>query len=92
VTAQLARSAGGPDGAIPYLLAAATHDTTAMIAEKLVGPKTNEVPEFAPPLRGLNQSVPLAGHVIIADAPGRRRAHPGEKARAQRTRYRHRNP
>src|SRR5579862_8615980 len=31
------RGAAGPDGLIPYLLAAATHDTTAVIAEVLIG-------------------------------------------------------
>ena len=69
------RGAAGPDGAIPYLLAAATHDTTAVIAETLIGPKTNEVPEFAPLLRALNHRVLLAGHVITIDAGHTVRAH-----------------
>jgi hypothetical protein len=69
------RGAAGPDGAIPYLLAAATHRGCAVIAERLIGPKTNEVPEFAPLLRGLNERVPLAGHVITVDAGHTVRAH-----------------
>src|SRR5450759_1893976 len=68
VDGKAVRGAAGPDGLIPYLLAAATHDATAVIAERLIGPKTNEVPEFAPLLRELNERVPLAGHVITADA------------------------
>jgi predicted transposase YbfD/YdcC len=69
------RGAAGPDGLIPYLLAAATHDTTAVIAEVLIGAKTNEVPEFAPLLRALNERIPLAGHVITIDAGHTVRAH-----------------
>lgn len=69
------RGAVGPDGSIPYLLAAATHEATAVIAERLIGPKTNEVPEFAPLLRELNARVPLAGHVITVDAGHTVRAH-----------------
>lgn len=69
------RGAVGSDGSIPYLLAAATHDRTAVIAERLIGPKTNEVPEFAPLLRELNTRVPLAGHVITVDAGHTVRAH-----------------
>ena len=60
---------------MPYLLAAALHEDTAVIAETLIGAKTNEVPEFAPLLRGLNQRYPLAGHVITIDAGHTVRAH-----------------
>lgn len=62
------RGAAGPDGQIPYLLAAATHHDSVVIAERAVGPKTGEVPGLAPLLRGLNQDIPLAGHVITVDA------------------------
>jgi predicted transposase YbfD/YdcC len=62
------RGAAGPGGQIPYLLAAATHDNAVVIAERAIGPKTNELPEFAPLLRRLNQQIPLAGHVITVDA------------------------
>lgn len=65
------RGAIGADGAIPYLLAAATHHDTAVIAERAIGPKTNEVPEFQPLLRGL----PLGGWVLTMDAGHTVRAH-----------------
>jgi predicted transposase YbfD/YdcC len=65
------RGAIGPDGHIPYLLAAATHTDCAVIAERLIGPKTNEVPEFAPLLRGLE----IAGCVLTMDAAHTVRAH-----------------
>jgi len=75
VDGKAVRGAAGPDGLIPYLLAAATHQDCAVIAEVLVGAKTNEVPEFAPLLRALNERVPLAGHVITIDAGHTVRAH-----------------
>ena len=65
------KGAIGSDGQIPYLLAAATHCDSAVIAERLIGAKTNEVPEFAPLLRGL----PVA-------APRRRARHPDDRDRA----------
>jgi hypothetical protein len=43
------RGAIGDDGQIPCLLAAATHGEAVMIAERMIGPKTNEVPEFRRP-------------------------------------------
>ena len=53
-----ARSAGrDADGQVPYLFAAATHGESVVLAERLIGAKTNEVPEFAPLLRGLAQRV-----------------------------------
>lgn len=75
VDGKAVRGAIGPDGHIPYLLAAATHTDSAVIAERLIGPKTNEVPEFAPLLRDLNGHVGLAGHVITMDAGHTVRAH-----------------
>jgi len=54
------KGAIGTDGQIPYLLAAATHQNSTVIAERLIGAKTNEVPEFAPLLRGL----PVGGWVL----------------------------
>src|SRR5262249_32161310 len=45
------RNAIGPDGQIPYLLAAATHGESVVIAERLVGAKSNEVPSVDPLLR-----------------------------------------
>ena len=59
VDGKAVKGAIGADGQIPYLLAAATHQDSAVIAERLIGAKTNEVPEFAPLLRGL----PVGGWV-----------------------------
>jgi len=67
------RGAIGPDGAIPYLLAAATHGESVVIAERLIGAKTNEVPEFAPLLRGL--PVAVGGCVFTMDAAHTVRSH-----------------
>jgi len=75
VDGKAVRGAAGPDGLIPYLLAAAAHGTGAVLAERLIGPKTNEVPGFAPLLRELNQYYCLAGHVITADAGHTVKAH-----------------
>ncbi len=75
VDGKAVRGAAGDDGLIPYLLAAVTHGAGAVLAEHLIGPKTNEVPEFAPLLRELSQYYCLAGHVITADAGHTVRAH-----------------
>jgi len=75
VDGKAVRGAAGPDGKIPYLLAAATHGSGIVLAEHLIGPKTNEVPEFGPLLRDLNEYCPLAGHVITADAGHTVKAH-----------------
>jgi predicted transposase YbfD/YdcC len=75
VDGKAVRGAAGPDGLIPYLLAAAAHGTGTVLAERLIGPKTNEVPEFAPLLHELNGCHALAGHVITADAGHTVRAH-----------------
>jgi hypothetical protein len=77
VDGKAVRGAAGEDGMIPYLLAAVTHGTGIVLAERLIGPKTNEVPEFAPLLLALNEYYPLAGHVITADAGHTVRAHAG---------------
>ncbi len=68
VDGKAVRGAAGEDGLIPYLLAAVTHGTGIVLAERLTGAKTNEVPEFAPLMLALNEYYPLAGHVITADA------------------------
>src|SRR5271165_3709345 len=75
VDGKAVRGAAGEDGMIPYLLAAVTHGTGIVLAERLIGPKTNEVPEFAPLLLALNEYYPLAGHVITADAGHTVKAH-----------------
>jgi predicted transposase YbfD/YdcC len=69
------RGAAGNDGLIPYLPAAASHGTGTVLAETLIGPKTNEVPELVPLLHRLNSYYLLAGHVITADAAHTVRAH-----------------
>jgi predicted transposase YbfD/YdcC len=71
VDGKAVRGAIGADGQIPYLLGAATHQDTTVIAERLIGAKTNEVPEFAPLLAGL----PLGGWVLSMDAAHTVRAH-----------------
>ncbi|HEY8642403.1 MAG TPA: ISAs1 family transposase [Candidatus Dormibacteraeota bacterium] len=75
VDGKAVRGAAGEDGLIPYLLAAAAHGTGTVLAEHLIGPKTNEIPGFAPLLRDLNEYYPLAGHVITADAGHTVKAH-----------------
>jgi predicted transposase YbfD/YdcC len=75
VDGKAVRGAAGNDGLIPYLLAAAAHGSGIVLAERLIGPKTNEVPGFAPLLRELNGYYCLAGHVITADAGHTVRAH-----------------
>ena len=57
VDGKAVRGAVDQDGQVPYLLAAATHDRSVVLAERLIGAKTNEVPEFAPLLRGLASRV-----------------------------------
>lgn len=67
------RGAVGADGMIPYLLAAASHGESVVLAERLIGAKTNEVPEFAPLLR--QAQAQFAGHVFTMDAAHTVRAH-----------------
>jgi predicted transposase YbfD/YdcC len=68
VDGKAVRGAVGPDGLVPYLLAAATHGRGEVLAEHLIGPKTNEVPELLPLLTQLDARFPLAGRVITVDA------------------------
>jgi predicted transposase YbfD/YdcC len=75
VDGKAVRGAAGPDGKVPYLLAAATHGTGIVLAEHLIGPKTNEIPQFGPLLLELDEYYPLAGHVITADAAHTVKAH-----------------
>lgn len=67
------RGAVGADGQIPYLLAAATHGESVVIAERLVGAKSNEVPSVQPLLRQIAPA--LAGCVLTMDALHTVRAH-----------------
>ena len=70
---------GDADGQVPYLLAAATHGESVVLAERLIGAKTNEVPEFAPLLRGLADRLSgvggVSGCVFTMDAAHTVRAH-----------------
>jgi predicted transposase YbfD/YdcC len=75
VDGKAVRGAAGPDGAIPFLLAAAAHGTGIVLAERAIGTKTSEIPEFAPLLLELDAYYPLAGHVITADAHHTVRSH-----------------
>jgi acylphosphatase len=75
VDGKAVRGAVGPDGTIPYLLAAATHVDTVVVAERAIGPKSNEVPAFQPLLRSLAQNRDLTGWVITMDAGHTVRAH-----------------
>lgn len=61
------RNAVGADCEIPYLLAVATHNSE-VLAETVIGPKTNEVPSSLPTLRALNERFPLVGRPITMDA------------------------
>jgi hypothetical protein len=60
VAGKAVSSAADTDGSIPYLLAGAAHGAGEVLAERLIEPKTNEVPGCAPLMRGLNK-VLLAG-------------------------------
>jgi hypothetical protein len=48
VDGKAVRGAIGEDGQVPYLLAAATHEESVVLAERLIGAKTNEVRREAP--------------------------------------------
>ena len=48
VDGKAVRGAVDQDGQVPYLLAAATHDRSVVLAERLIGAKTNEVRHEAP--------------------------------------------
>jgi hypothetical protein len=72
------RGAVTPGGAVPFLLAAATHGAvsrTVVVAERMIGPKTNEVPEVPPLLRGLAAYAGVAGCVLTMDAGHTVRSH-----------------
>ncbi len=59
VDGKAVRGAAGPDGAIPYLLAAAAHDTAAVIAEK---PSAGLAPRIAP--TEIKQDAASPGHPV----------------------------
>lgn len=59
------------DGRPAFLLAAATHTATAVLAQRQIGPKSNEIPGVGPLLAGLD----LAGAVVTMDSLHTQRAH-----------------
>jgi predicted transposase YbfD/YdcC len=70
------RGAVGADGKVPFLLAAATHTGCTVIAERAIGPKSNEVPQVAPLLRTLAAAGEgIGGCVLSMDAGHTVRAH-----------------
>jgi predicted transposase YbfD/YdcC len=76
VDGKAVRGAIGADGQVPYLLAAATHEESVVLAERLVGAKTNEVPELPPLLRELAERVGgVGGCVFTMDALHTVRSH-----------------
>jgi predicted transposase YbfD/YdcC len=76
VDGKAVRGAIGADGQVPYLLAAATHGESVVLAERLVGAKTNEVPELPPLLRGLaERGGGVGGCVFTMDALHTVRSH-----------------
>lgn len=58
-------------GRAAFLLAAVTHSATSVLAQAQIGPKSNEIPSFAPLLAGLE----LTGVVVTADSLHTQRAH-----------------
>jgi predicted transposase YbfD/YdcC len=70
------RGAVGADGKVPFLLAAATHTGCTVVAERAIGPKSNEVPQVQPLLRTLaGAGDGVGGCVFTADAGHTVRAH-----------------
>lgn len=65
------RGSRRPDGTVTHLLAAALHDGRAVLAQRQVGAKSNEIPAFVPLLDGLD----LTGKIVTADALHTQREH-----------------
>lgn len=61
---KVVRGAWRPDGSQVHLLSAISHDTAVVLAQRQIAAKTNEIPELAPLLAGLD----LTGVVVTADA------------------------
>ncbi|GAA2436636.1 ISAs1 family transposase [Actinomadura vinacea] len=59
------------DGATTYLLAAALHGHQAVVAQRQIDAKSNEIPAFVPLLTGLD----LTGKIVTADALHTQREH-----------------
>jgi predicted transposase YbfD/YdcC len=70
VDGKTVRGARRGDGTQVHLLSAISHDTGVVLAQREIAAKTNEIPELAPLLAGLD----LAGVVVTADALHTQRA------------------
>jgi predicted transposase YbfD/YdcC len=71
VDGKTVRGACGTDGKAPHLLAAMTAGDLAVVAQREIGAKTNEISAFAPLLAGLE----LEGGIVVADAMHTQRKH-----------------
>jgi predicted transposase YbfD/YdcC len=71
VDGKTVRGARGEDGAAPHLPAAMTGDDLAVVAQREVGAKTNEITQFAP----LPADLDPTGAIVVADAMHTRREH-----------------
>jgi predicted transposase YbfD/YdcC len=71
VDGKTVRGARGKDGQAPHLLAAMTANDLAVLAQREIGAKTNEITAFAPLLADLD----LDGAVVVADAMHTQREH-----------------
>ena len=68
------RGAKRPDGSRVFVLSAVRHGDGVTLASREIGAKTNETPEFAPPLDQIDDTDP-AGVVVTADALHAQRDH-----------------
>lgn len=71
VDGKTVRGARRPDGKAPHLLAAMTADDLAVIAQREISAKSNEISAFAPLLADLD----LTGATVVADAMHTQREH-----------------
>ncbi|MEO3830420.1 ISAs1 family transposase, partial [Actinomadura sp. B10D3] len=77
------RGSRRPDGTVTHLLAAALHDGRAVVAQRQVAAKSNEIPAFVPLLAGLD----LTTKVVTADALHTQREHARRLVREHRAHY-----
>ncbi|XRQ05933.1 ISAs1 family transposase [Actinomadura welshii] len=77
------RGSRRPDGTVTHLLAAALHDSRAVVAQRQVETKSNEIPAFVPLLAGLD----LTGKIVTADALHTQREHARRLVREHRAHY-----
>lgn len=77
------RGSRRPDGTVTHLLAAALHDGRAVVVQRQVDAKSNEIPAFVPLLAGLD----LTGKVVTADALHTQREHARRLVRDHKAHY-----